>query len=85
MKPRYEHDCTHCVFVGRYKEYDLYVHPSEKYNTVVARYSSEGGEYSSGINSRQPELVEAQRRGYARGLCEASPVATPLDSRPKVG
>lgn len=78
--PRYEHDCTCCVFLGRYDEgdrpYDLYYHPdtgeSRYWITIVARYSSEGANYMSGMcfgyTGRCRPLVEARRRAEAAGL-----------------
>jgi len=45
--PRYSHDCSDCVFLGQFNKYDLYFCPREP--TIIARYSSEGSEYTSGI------------------------------------
>lgn len=58
--PRYIHDCQQCRYLGPYKEYDLYVcsHKDQKIDTVVARYSSDGPEYYSGVN-----LVKLYRAG----------------------
>lgn len=49
--PRWEHDCNHCVFVGRWYKFDLWFHPKwkNKIETVIARTSSEPGDYTSGI------------------------------------
>ncbi len=63
--PRYEHDCTACVFLGQYNEYDLYFCPHEP--TLIARRSSEDGDYRSGIvfalcNEPPYPLCEALRR-----------------------
>jgi hypothetical protein len=65
-KIRYQHDCISCVFLGRFKEYDLYYcssngTPSNR-NTVIARYSDEGSEYESGIYSNSSHLIEAKFR-----------------------
>ena len=46
---RYEHDCEECIYVGQYREYDLYVHPvNDEYSrgSFVARYGKES-EYLS--------------------------------------
>jgi hypothetical protein len=63
---RYQHDCNNCIFLGHYKEYDLYYCPSDRgaiYSTVIARYGNEGHEYASGINSMtMPGLNEAKAR-----------------------
>lgn len=60
-KPRYEHDCSHCKYLGQYKEFDLYV--SGECNlgikTVLARFGAEG-KYVSGWNSIMPVLKVAQ-------------------------
>ena len=45
MKPRYEHDCSACVFLGQYQEYDLYFCPGEP--TIVCREDANG--YRSGM------------------------------------
>jgi hypothetical protein len=45
--PRYEHDCSDCVYLGQFNKYDLYFCPREP--TIIARYSNEGSEYTSGI------------------------------------
>lgn len=64
MKPQHIHDCNHCLFLGRYKEYDLYYgHP-----TIIARYGSEGSEYYSWDlyqGSQNEAITEAQRRVLA--------------------
>jgi len=46
--PRYEHDCTSCKFLGRFKNADLYFHPGPVEVTVIARTGSQG-EYYSGL------------------------------------
>lgn len=50
--PRYEHDCTKCIFLGYEDKYDLYTCLKEDeitIYTVIARYSSEGPDYYSGL------------------------------------
>lgn len=47
MEPRYTHDCNTCVYLGQYKQYDLYYCAGEP--TIVCRYSDEGPEYNSGL------------------------------------
>jgi len=53
MKPRYIHNCSACVFLGRYKEHDLYVCQGsgghKEISTVVARFGDEGRNYTSGL------------------------------------
>jgi hypothetical protein len=69
--PAYEHDCDECCsFLGRYTEdgqvYDLYWHDYRRdlgvrHTTVVARYSNDGPDYSSG-SFDTGALNEARRR-----------------------
>jgi len=47
-KPRYEHDCKVCKYLGHLQEYDIYVCPQQGNPTVVARFSSKGRDYLSG-------------------------------------
>ena len=69
-KPLYEHDCDLCVFLGSYKEHDLYYHQyKDRPLTVVARYSNYGPDYISGMcfatkgkNNSVPVLYEAKKR-----------------------
>lgn len=53
-KPIYQHDCDCCTFLGNaqdeYGEYDLYHHFNGDNSTIIARYSSEGSNYISGMN-----------------------------------
>ena len=73
--PRYEHDCEGCIFLGRHAAADLYYCPHEP--TVIARRSSEGGDYSSGLSfvGRHPALTEAYNRASARGLLSSEAIA----------
>lgn len=82
-QPHYQHDCESCVYLGSYTinpdwdggstTYDLY-HCGNQYPTVIARYSSEGGDYLSGLifaikhPEHYPQLAEALRRAAALGL-----------------
>lgn len=53
--PRYEHDCDSCIFLGSYayhnQVYDLYFCNQAvfSYPTVIARYGSEGPDYTSSL------------------------------------
>lgn len=72
--PQYEHDCSHCTFLGRHNGHDLYHCVQGGYMpTIVARYGNDGSEYTSGFEFAQfnPNLAEARRRAKERGLpCE---------------
>ena len=67
-KPRHEHDCSQCTFLGYYNEYDLYFCPQHGVPTVIARFSSHGPDYTSGLHSQLPQLIEAENRAIIEGL-----------------
>jgi len=46
-KPNFVHDCDCCEFLGTFNKHDLYFCSSE--HTVVARYGSDGADYTSGL------------------------------------
>lgn len=50
---RYIHDCEDCVFLGQYKDADLYVcinnEDGNTIDTVIARFSSDAPDYISGL------------------------------------
>jgi len=48
-KPTFEHDCPSCTFLGTYEKHDLYHCKGCTGSTVIARYSSEGPDYVSGM------------------------------------
>jgi len=72
--PRYKHDCTNCVFLGTYEDnmiYDLYVCATNgNMSTVIARYSSDGPDYFSGLefSSTNNALKEALKRAEEKGF-----------------
>jgi hypothetical protein len=76
--PRYVHDCDSCIFLGRHEQYDLYfadhgggLADYEPFaSTVIARYSSDGPGYISGLGfvGKIDAITEAERRAVARGL-----------------
>lgn len=65
-KPRFTHDCATCVYLGRFGDYDLY-HHATGIETVVARYGSDGPDYTSGLYTNIPALVEAEVRALRMG------------------
>lgn len=73
--PRYDHDCTRCIFLGQFRGDDLYYCPSnasiDGHPTIIARHSSEGGDYSSGLSfalhSSSIYFQEAFARAYRAG------------------
>ena len=44
FKPRYEHDCLGCKFVGHLANFDMYICGD---HNIIARRSSEEGDYGS--------------------------------------
>lgn len=67
--PQYIHDCSRCIFLGRYKNYDLYAHCYHPVVEMVARYSDDGPDYSAEDIGRidtdgwhSEALIEAQSR-----------------------
>jgi len=73
--PQFKHDCSSCVFLGRHQDgktsVDLYYHPSETLPSVIARFSSEGPDYTSGMEGSygsNPLLTTARHRAEQRGL-----------------
>lgn len=52
--PLYEHACQNCKFLATLNNADLYVCASQnKIDTFLARYSSEPGDYISGLEFAQ--------------------------------
>lgn len=75
--PEYVHDCADCTYLGRHysdrqRISDLYVCKGLM-PTVIARFSDEGSDYTSGLCfvGGVGELTEAHRRAVARGLLPA--------------
>jgi len=76
--PLHQHDCSCCIFLGRKAtpqgEVDLYAHTGTGFSqTVIARYSSDGPKYSSGLvlsYGRIPLLTEARKRAHVLGVLE---------------
>ncbi|MBC8739742.1 hypothetical protein F6X40_23805 [Paraburkholderia sp. UCT31] len=75
--PQFQHDCNACAFLGRYvneegRSCDLYYHGGHFQKTVIARFSSEGPNYSSGLDGfsygRIDHLSTARLRAQTLGL-----------------
>ena len=64
MKPKFDHDCTKCVFLGHWEDADLYACPSQ--NTVIARFSSDAADYKAGLvfTATDPHLAIAFARAH---------------------
>lgn len=76
FEPRFEHDCDKCIFLGHYNEHDLYFCPQGGSPTVIARWSSDGPDYISGLALvKSSEVLQmAQRRAMEIGLFISYPV-----------
>ena len=71
--PKFVHDCECCKFLGHFSGQDLYFCPQPLFNTptVVARWSSEGPDYMSGLGfnklSANHPLTVAKNRAIEAG------------------
>ena len=78
---RYQHDCDNCKPLGEHGDADLYFCDQGGAGiTVIARYSSDGADYTSGLCAAPfvPDLSEAKNRAIASGLL------TPKQEGPRV-
>jgi len=68
MKPKFTHDCNCCRFLGTHEEQDLY-YCHGNIPTVIARHSSDGPDYTSGLSfvNHIPILGEAAKRALEKG------------------
>lgn len=75
--PKFVHDCDRCTFLGgatcpeTQAEADLYYCPNPCFEgTIIARWSSEGDNYSSGLCFGRPGTILgiAKERAAARGF-----------------
>ena len=69
----YKHDCDRCTPLGSWSDgqriCDLYYCDKFKLMpTVIARHGSDGPEYTSGLGTQVPVLLEAERLARERGL-----------------
>jgi len=47
MKPRFQHDCDKCIFLGHFNEHDVYFCPKSNGGSLLARYGDDGPDYAS--------------------------------------
>lgn len=68
---RFQHDCDTCKPLGEFGDADLYYCDTQLIGgqTVIARYSSDGGDYQSGMSfaDKIPALGEARKRAMEQG------------------
>ena len=71
--PQFTHDCEVCKFLGHQGGHDLYY--CEREPTVVARYGSDGPEYTSGLRLADlvPILALARYLAIERGYINPPP------------
>ena len=80
MKPRYDHDCDTCVFLGPFEDHDLYVcsHANKIIDTVIGRYGSDGPDYVSNVDFaimyRNGEIKGDMSRILHEALCRAEKI-----------
>jgi hypothetical protein len=72
-KPYYKHDCTACIFLGgcfyQSDRYDLYACRQDIGGyTVIARWGSEGPDYTSGVSFAERHLRENPNHPLAVAL-----------------
>ena len=48
MKPRWQHDCKWCEFIGTISGSDIYICPQAGNPTIVVRHSNKREDYFSG-------------------------------------
>jgi hypothetical protein len=69
--PRYQHDCSRCIFLGQYDDADLYFCGKGPNATVIARFSGDGADYTSGLEvsyGSNAALSVARVRAQGEGL-----------------
>lgn len=72
---RFQHDCEKCKPLGEFGDADLYYCEAQLIGgpTVIARYSSDGADYQSGMvfADKIPALGEARNRSDCCGIHDA--------------
>ncbi len=67
---RFQHDCDNCKPLGEFGDADLYYCNQQIGGpTLIARYSSDGADYISGLcfADKVPALGEARKRAFDAG------------------
>lgn len=69
----HKHDCNECDFLGSWGREDLYFCGDSAMPTVIARHSSDGGDYVSGMTliAYIPALAIAHSLAVQAGLITA--------------
>ena len=66
-EPRHKHDCDQCDYLGQYEGADLYF-CGKSLPTVIARYSDEPSDYTSGLEIAKTGLNSALWAAYQEAL-----------------
>lgn len=73
--PKYQHDCEKCKYLGTgtcpalgEDEFDFYICTSSIGRSIIARYGSEGPEYTSGVLFGCEELTALDKVALISGL-----------------
>lgn len=73
--PKYQHDCEKCHYLGTGKcpvlgedEFDFYICTGPTGRSMIARYGSEGPEYTSGVLFGCEELTDLDKVALFAGL-----------------
>lgn len=69
-KPKFKHDCESCVFLGRFEGADLYYCAGQRTETIVARFSSEGADYTSGLCFGKKRINRHLAQAYDLAVCQ---------------
>lgn len=69
-KPRYQHDCQNCRFMGSISKYDIWVcdHPTIG-PSIIARYGNDGPQYASMCDHNRTTISKI--KSEISGLTEA--------------
>jgi hypothetical protein len=59
-KPKFQHDCDGCTFLGSDEKHDFYYCPQGNLPTVIARWDNDGPSYTSGLETAR--MIEGQKR-----------------------
>lgn len=71
-KPKFTHDCSNCEFLGTFKDIDLYsCNRGKQIDTVIARFSSAGSDYCSGLSIASSALLNGAKTLTEEALAEA--------------
>ncbi len=67
-KPKFKHDCKHCVFLGHAKNRDWYSCQANIGRSIIARFSDDGPDYNSTPLFCCAELTPIEKMALSLGL-----------------